>query len=202
FMGECATNGNGQGSPTPNLRSALGDAAFLGGLERNSDVVIMECYAPLLVNVSSAQARQWPTNLIGYDALNCFGSPSYYIQKMYRENGGDRVLPVEVKAAAREEQPSGPPGPLVRGRAGVGTWLTRAEYKDMKITSSDGVLYSVTPENTKDWTLVSGDWAWDGDVLRQTSDDERCRATIGERGWTDYTYSLKARKISGAEGFL
>ena len=52
FMGEWASNGPGQGVPTPNLRSALGDAAFLGGLERNSDIVVMQCYAPLLVNVN------------------------------------------------------------------------------------------------------------------------------------------------------
>ena len=49
FMGEWASQ---EGRPTPNMMSALGDAAFLGGLERNSDLVVMECYAPLLVNVN------------------------------------------------------------------------------------------------------------------------------------------------------
>ncbi len=122
FMGEWASNGNGQGTPTPNLRSALGDAAFLGGLERNVDVVVMQCYAPLLVNVNP-NARQWPTNLIGYDTLHCFGSPSFYAQKMYSQNHGDRVLPVEVSAARIDSAaaapapgegrgPQGPPAPI------------------------------------------------------------------------------------------
>ena len=70
---------------------ALGDAAWLTGLERNSDVVNMNCYAPLFVNVNPG-GRQWAVNLIGYDALNSFGSPSYYVQKMFANNRGDVVL--------------------------------------------------------------------------------------------------------------
>jgi alpha-N-arabinofuranosidase len=78
--------------PTPNMKCALGDAAFMTGLERNSDVVEMACYAPLLVNVNPG-GRQWSLNLIGYDALSCFGSPSYYAQKMFAQNLGDRTVP-------------------------------------------------------------------------------------------------------------
>jgi alpha-L-arabinofuranosidase len=121
FMGEWASNGRGQGTPTPNMHAALGDAAFLGGLERNSDLVIMECYAPLFVNVNPG-ARQWSTNLIGYDGLNSFGSPSYYVQKMYRDFHGDRVLPVDVKVerlaseateGSQDNAPSAqPPAPM------------------------------------------------------------------------------------------
>ncbi len=81
-----------QKGPTSSLGSAIGDAAFLTGLERNSDVVEMSCYAPLLVNVNPG-GRQWAINLVGYDALNSFGSPSYYAQKMFRENLGDRTAP-------------------------------------------------------------------------------------------------------------
>ncbi len=80
FVGEWAAQ---EGRPTPNLSSALGDAAFVMGLEKNSDAVLMECYAPLFVNVSPAdtekgypKAMQWNTNLIGYDALHSFGSAS------------------------------------------------------------------------------------------------------------------------------
>ena len=61
----------------------------------------MQCYAPLMVNVNPG-ARQWPTNLIGYDALHSFGSASFYAQKMYSNNRGDCMLPVEVKVARPE----------------------------------------------------------------------------------------------------
>jgi len=54
-------------APTPNLRAAIGDAAWMTEMERNSDLVIMHCYAPLLVN-GNPGARQWRPNLIGYDA--------------------------------------------------------------------------------------------------------------------------------------
>jgi Alpha-L-arabinofuranosidase C-terminal domain len=62
-------------APTPNLRAAIGDAAWMTEMERKSDLVIMHGCAPLLVNVSPG-ARQWRPNLIGYDALAVYGSPS------------------------------------------------------------------------------------------------------------------------------
>ena len=71
------------------------------------------------------------------------------------------------------------------------------------MTDGDKVLYSVDPATAAtEWAGHAGDWQWDGGVLRQTSDGTNCRATVGDRAWTDYTYTLKARKISGAEGFL
>ena len=88
FVGEWATR---EGEPTPNLQSALGDAAWLIGLERNSDLVIMECYAPLFVNVN-AGALQWPSDLIGYDALTSYGSPSYWTQVMFADHTGTEVV--------------------------------------------------------------------------------------------------------------
>jgi alpha-N-arabinofuranosidase len=84
-------------APTPNMRAALGDAAFMTQMERNSDIVVMHCYAPLLVNVSPG-ARQWRPDLIGYDTLRVYGSPSYYAFKMFSTNLGDQIL----KATASE----------------------------------------------------------------------------------------------------
>ena len=195
FMGEWASQ---EGRPTPNMNSALGDAAFLSGLERNSDVVVMECYAPLFVNVNPG-ASQWGTNLIGYNAASSFGSPSYYAQKMFAENRGDRVLPVELKLAPEAVAES----PMPKGGVGVGTWATRSEYKEMKVMVGDQVVYSLDPAKAAmDWRTGTGDWSWDGGTLRQNSDATDCRATTGNAEWTDYSYTLKARKVSGSEGFL
>ena len=100
FVGEWATLDSNRTNPTPSFHAALTDAAFLTGLERNADLIVMSCYAPLFVNVSNVKgpqmSMQWPTNLIGYDALNSFGSPSYYVQKMFYNNKGDVVLPVTL----------------------------------------------------------------------------------------------------------
>jgi alpha-N-arabinofuranosidase len=78
-------------APTPNMRAAIGDAAFMTEMEKNSDIVIMNCYAPLLVNVNPG-ARQWRPNLIGYDGLRVYGSPSYHAIKLFSTHLGNEIL--------------------------------------------------------------------------------------------------------------
>jgi len=95
FVGEWATR---EGGPTPNLGAALGDAAFMTGLERNSDLVVMAAYAPLFVNVNPG-GMQWASDLIGYDALNSYGSPSYYAQVMFASCLGDHSVTSSVSGA-------------------------------------------------------------------------------------------------------
>ena len=90
FVGEWASQ---DGKPTTNMNAALGDAAWMIGLERNADIVKMQCYAPLFANINKG-ATQWGWNLIGYDALNSFGSPSYYAQVLFSNSVGDRVVPI------------------------------------------------------------------------------------------------------------
>ena len=106
---------------TPMMAFALGDAAWLTGLERNADVIVMNCYAPLFVNVNPG-GRQWAVNLIGYDALTSFGSPSYYVQKMFSNNRGDVVLPATFDPLPKltlEQIPVAPRRHLRRPRAGA-----------------------------------------------------------------------------------
>lgn len=192
FVGEWATT---EGSPTGNLNAALGDAAWLTGLERNSDVVIMQAYAPLLVNVNPG-ASQWGTNLIGYDALGSFGSPTYYVLKMFAENRSDVVLPSQLIMPQDSEEDF----PQPHGAIGLGSWATQVEYKDIKVTRGQQTLFDAAQDGA--WHFVSGQWTFDAGLLRQTSPAEDCRAWAGDPSWTDYTLSLKARKISGREGFL
>jgi len=94
FEGEWASQERGTARGlTPSFHCALSDAAFLTGLERNADIVIMTCYAPLLTRVNPG-GSQWSTDLIGYDTMTSFGSPSYYVQKMFYNAKGDQVIPV------------------------------------------------------------------------------------------------------------
>ncbi|GGA98280.1 alpha-L-arabinofuranosidase C-terminal domain-containing protein [Puia dinghuensis] len=88
FVGEWATR---EGDPTTNFNAALGDAAWMTGMERNSDLVIMSCYAPLFVNVNPG-GMQWRSDLIGYNALTSFGSPSYYAQQLFSTHLGDSIV--------------------------------------------------------------------------------------------------------------
>ncbi|MCW3062525.1 MAG: alpha-L-arabinofuranosidase domain protein [Capsulimonas sp.] len=195
FVGEWASI---EGSPTPTMNAALGDAAWLTGLERNSDIVPISCYAPMLVNVNPG-ASQWGTNLIGYDALTSFGSPSYYVQKMFGSNRGDVVLPVEVTPQA---YPVVTPAPTA-GAVGVGTWLTQAEFKDASVTHDGQTIYQKDfTAGADDWKKSGGTWSVEGNVLKETTEIENCRAVVGSPTWSDYSYSVKARKVAGAEGFL
>jgi alpha-N-arabinofuranosidase len=116
FVGEWATR---VGAPTPNMSGALGDAAWMTGMERNSDLVIMESYAPLFVNVNKG-GMQWPTDLIGFDAMASYGSPAYYAQQMFSLHHGDVVLPATAQGVpTREWQPPAPGGR--RGAPGTPT---------------------------------------------------------------------------------
>jgi len=94
FIGEYAAN---EGSPTNDMNSALGDASWLLGLERNSDLVTMSAYAPLWVNVNG---HQWTPDLIGFDNNTSYGSPSYYAQVMLNQNHGSTVVPNTVGGAS------------------------------------------------------------------------------------------------------
>ncbi|HKE22720.1 MAG TPA: alpha-L-arabinofuranosidase C-terminal domain-containing protein [Bryobacteraceae bacterium] len=95
FVGEWATR---EGAPTPNMGAALGDAAWMTGMERNSDIVIMASYAPLLVNVNP-NGSQWESDLIGYDASRSYGSPSYYAQVMFASYVGDAIPETKLEGA-------------------------------------------------------------------------------------------------------
>ena len=95
FVGEWATR---SGSPTPNFGDALGDAAWMTGMERNSDLIVMASYAPLLVNVSPG-AMEWPTDLIGFDAAETYVSPSYWAQSLFASHLGDATAASSISNA-------------------------------------------------------------------------------------------------------
>jgi alpha-N-arabinofuranosidase len=95
FVGEWATR---EGTPTPNFGAALGDAAWMTGMERNSDLIVMAAYAPLLVNINPG-GMQWETDLIGYNAMESYGSPSYYAQVMFSKYIGTEILKGELNGA-------------------------------------------------------------------------------------------------------
>ena len=98
FVGEWATR---EGFPTPDFGAALGDAAWMTGLERNSDIIVMASYAPLLVNVDPG-GMQWETDLIGYDATKSYGSPAYYAQVLFASYLGDHTLASSLEGGGKK----------------------------------------------------------------------------------------------------
>lgn len=192
FVGEYAvTSGTGRG----NLRGAIGEAAFMIGMERNCDVVVMAAYAPLLCNVNH---QRWPINLINFDSSRWYGLPSYYVQQMFATNQGTVSLPAVVERAPEIEAPQ------PAGCIGLGTWNNAAEFKDLKVTTPDGtVLYQNDfTANIDDWRKTTpGQWSVQDGVLRQSAIEQNVTAFVGDPTWTDVTITLKARKLSGDNGF-
>jgi alpha-L-arabinofuranosidase len=72
-----------------NFESALSEAAFMTGFERNADVVHMCTYAPLFAHVDG---WQWKPDLIWFDNLRSVRSANYYVQQLYGHNVGTNVL--------------------------------------------------------------------------------------------------------------
>jgi len=192
FIGEYAvTEKCGLG----NLRAAIGEAAFMTGMERNSDIVTLASYAPLFVNMNH---RAWNPDLINFDSSHWYGLPGYYVQQMFSQNRGDATLPVQVDTPAADVAPS-------QGMIGVGTWNTEAEFKDIKVTAPDGkVLFQSDFSNNSDaWKkLGDGDWKISDGGLVQGKEKEFVRALAGDKSWKDYTVTMKALKLGGREGFL
>lgn len=103
FAGEYAAQSVAIASPDNknNWLCALSEAAFMTGLERNADVVHLSSYAPLFAHVDG---WQWTPDLIWFDNLTSFGTPNYYVQKLFANNRGTHVVPVRSNG----KPPTGP----------------------------------------------------------------------------------------------
>ncbi|TWF41425.1 alpha-L-arabinofuranosidase [Chitinophaga polysaccharea] len=89
FAGEYAAHTKDNGANKNSWQAALAEAAFMTGLERNTDVVVMASYAPLLAHVDG---WQWAPDLIWFDNLRSYGTPNYYVQKLYANHKGSEVV--------------------------------------------------------------------------------------------------------------
>jgi alpha-L-arabinofuranosidase len=93
FAGEYAASQNDTTVKPPdknNMATAIAEAAFMTGLERNAEVVSMASYAPLFAH---DQAWQCPANLIWVNNIQSYGTTDYYVQKLYSTNKGTNVVP-------------------------------------------------------------------------------------------------------------
>jgi alpha-N-arabinofuranosidase len=104
FMGEYAAQSDHTLSTKNrnNLETAIAEAAYLTGLERNADVVRLASYAPLFAH---AEAWQWTPDLIWVNNLSVVPTPNYYVQQLFSRNRGDKVLPTEVNETSNQTAP-------------------------------------------------------------------------------------------------
>ena len=94
FLGEYAAHEPVQGTRRPNnLYAALCEAAFLTGVERNSDVVEMCCCAPLLCREGEVD---WTPDLIWFNDDAVCATPSFYVQQMFSLACGTELVASET----------------------------------------------------------------------------------------------------------
>jgi len=86
-----------------NWQTAIAEAAFMTGMERNADVVCMASYAPLFANIDG---WQWTPDMIWVDNLHVYGTPNYYVQKLFSLNKGTNVVPLLQNGKPIEGQDS------------------------------------------------------------------------------------------------
>lgn len=192
YVGEYAvTRANGRGS----LAGALGEAAYMTGMERNGDLVIMASYAPLFENVNN---RQWNPNAINFDATRSFGAPSYWVQQVFASNRIDAAVKSSVTGL------NSPPPP-VQGGFGFRTWKTAADFKDVKVTIGGATVYEAAQPKLSDFEARRGRWIEGEGGVRQTTRDED--ATLALKGVSakatdDWSFEFSARATEGEEGFM
>ncbi len=191
FLGEYASRGN-------TLWNALSEAAYMTGLERNSDVVRLASYAPLLSNEDYVQ---WSPDAIWFDNDESWVTPNYHVQQMFAANHGDEVVPSTYAG------PVVTPDPLAGG-VFLSTWSTSAAYDNLRVTdnATGDLLFSDDFADASQWASQAGSWAVTDGEYRQTSTSVTdARSIITDayaRDWESYTLELDARKLAGSEGFL
>ena len=195
FMGEYAAQSVQIASPKNRntLRCALAEAAFLTGIERNSDV----CRDEFVCAVDGTRGGlAVAPNLIWFDNLHCYGSPSYYVQKLFSHHRGDVVVPLEIV----DERPPVPPS----GRVGLGTNNAHVEFRDLTATHGEDLLLDGASLGALDSleTYGGGSWSVADGVIHQKDPGGSPRLMLGDFSWSDYIVRFQARNISGREGIV
>lgn len=156
------------------LKAALGEAIYMAGMERNSDVCVMASYAPIFMNENEAQ---WRPDMIHYNAHSSFGTPSYWAQQMMSSNvGHQNITWTETGNSVNLAQGT---------RFGLGSWGTDVTYTNIRVTAADGRVLDGFPVGSFNSPASTRGTSRIFDVIT-----DNC------------TIELDAVKNSGDEGFI
>lgn len=184
YVGEYACN---RGVGNGNMLGALSEAAFIGGMERNGDLVTKASYAPLLEN---SRDRSWATNLIWFNTHQVIGRSSYYVQKMAAENRPSYNLKSNITMHQLE------PEKFNKGYFGFGAASGIAEFKDIQV-SQNGTNF--TPDMTQ-FALVDANWKTNP-ASGSLSVAKGRQVLLKDIYGGDYTFTCKVRMDSVGQGF-
>lgn len=184
YVGEYAVNKKvGSG----NMYGALAEAAFIGGMERNGDLVTMASYAPLLEN---SHNRTWSTNLIWMDNDKVLGRSSYYVQKMAAENRPDYNVLNKQKIMMKDAVK------LTSGYIGFGTRSASTEFKDIKVHVNGKVIVPKEDSYINVGTSSKIEAALGNIVVKNGQ-----KILLEDMPNGKYTVTCKVRNMGKGEGF-
>lgn len=194
YVGEYAVTS--QFGDLGNLNAALGEAVYMMGMENNSDVVVMNSYAPIFVNENDAK---WRPDMIRFNSQKVMGTPSYYVQQLFPNNIGTQVVKTSwdykltmPKASVEEEAK-----PV---QIGLATWGTTVHYRNAQLIIDNK---SVSIGDFAKWQKQNGSWSVKDKEFVQTSPEQPAIALCPEMiSAKKYTYKMQAKKEEGAEGFM
>lgn len=169
FLGEYASRGN-------TWYNALAEASYMIGLERNVGKVGLACYAPLLCN---ADYVNWQPDMIWFDNHQLMRTSSYYVQKLFMNNQGDRL--VEIRG---EEMPENEVWTQVADRISgkfiLAACDSKVEYREISVTNEDTGEIRDYP----DCTL-----------------EKKQKLVLQDMDCVRYSIRMKAKEIAGFTGF-
>ncbi|CAL0323338.1 unnamed protein product [Lupinus luteus] len=113
------------------LLAAVAEAAFLIGLEKNSDIVQMFCYAPLFLNIND---KNWLPDAIVFDSYQHYGTPSYWVQTFFTESSGAIFLPTTLETNSSKS--------LIASAINLKQYKDNQNYIRIKV-----VNFGITPQN-------------------------------------------------------
>lgn len=195
YVGEYAVTSD-WGYDKGNLRAALGEAVFMQGMEKNGEYCKMASYAPIFIH--ETLGGWWKPDMIHFNAAESFGTPSYYIQKLFPNNLGQYNVTVSETNNKNYDV----------GTIGVGTYLTSAYFDDIKVTDNitGKVLFSDDfSGDTTYWKKNDGSWSCRNGHIAQADASRAGVWNVYSKNYLSsnhYTYEVKATKLSGAEGFV
>lgn len=137
FVGEYAVKNDNK------YNTALAEACYITGLERNADVVTNISYAPLLYKIGNLS---WSHDLIYFDEFNTAKSTNYYVQKMFANNYGTDLIGTELHSTERDYSNYGSP---ILGTISSGGYIDKITVygQDGKILLEDDFN-----DNSNGWT--------------------------------------------------
>lgn len=191
YVGEYAvTDGYGTNG---NLAAALGEAVYMLGMEKNSDIVIMNSYAPIFYN--EERGGGWLPDMIRFSSGQSYGTPSYYVQQLMPNNiGKQNVIFTEDGNVS-----------ALGDKIGVSTWSTTAKFDNITVTDNNGeIVFSEDFSNDLSaWNVPSSSWKISGGQLQQGNGSIQGQIMAENQSLPgSYTLELDATKTGGVEGFL